>query len=110
MTGQVPVWNLCKRAPRRRSDSILCRDCADAISRVMSSDIYEANHYQSRPRKVAQTRLLAHAATASNRKHVGSTQAQLPEVGFRFLARAFEARRHIGSRYLYPGWAKTVIA
>jgi len=66
MTGQVPVCDLCKRAPRRRSDSILCRDCADAISRVMSSDIYEANYYQNRQAQVAQARLLAHAATASN--------------------------------------------
>ena len=66
MTGQVPVCDLCKRAPRRRGDSILCRDCADAISRVMSSDIYEANYYQNRQAQVAQARLLARAATASD--------------------------------------------
>ena len=66
MTGRVPVCDLCKRAPRRRSDSILCRDCADAISRVMSSDIYEANYYQNRQAQVAQARLLTRAATASN--------------------------------------------
>ena len=66
MAGQVPVCDLCKSAPRRRVDSILCDDCADAISRVMSSDIYEANYYYNRQAQLAQARLLTRAAAASN--------------------------------------------
>ena len=66
MAGQAPVCDLCKRAPRRRVDSILCDDCADAINRVMSSDIYEANYYNNRQAQLAQARLLTRAAAASN--------------------------------------------
>ncbi|HTC94693.1 MAG TPA: hypothetical protein VK699_14730 [Terriglobales bacterium] len=53
---------LCKRAPRRRPESLLCNDCADAVGRVMSCEIYEADHYRDRQIQLAQVRLLVNAA------------------------------------------------
>jgi hypothetical protein len=66
MDYQVPGCDLCKKASRRSADSVLCRDCANAISRVMPLHIYEANHVNDRQAQLAQARLLIRAATSSN--------------------------------------------
>ena len=66
MPDRVPVCDLCKTAPRRKGDSILCHDCADEISRVMSSEIYEANYYRNRQAQLAQARLQMCFAKDSN--------------------------------------------
>ncbi len=66
MVYQVPGCDLCKKASRRSANSVLCQDCANAISRVMPLYIYEANHYNDRQAQLAQARLLIRAATPSN--------------------------------------------
>ena len=43
---------------------LLCQDCADAVSRVMSCEIYEANHDRDRQVQLAQARLFLKAARA----------------------------------------------
>jgi len=75
MPGGVSLCDLCKKVPRRRGKSVLCQDCADAVSRVMSVDKYEANHHRDRQAQLAQARLLVRAATASN-----TTSKDKPEV------------------------------
>jgi hypothetical protein len=62
MAQQNRKCNLCKKASRRSLESRLCQDCADAISRVMSCDIYEANYYKDCQAQLAQAQLLAEAA------------------------------------------------
>src|SRR5690242_10116296 len=46
----------CKKEPPRSVESLLCQDCADAVSRVMSCAVYEANH-EDRQAQLAQARL-----------------------------------------------------
>ena len=62
MAQQNRLCDLCKKASRRSVESLLCQDCADAISRVMSCDIYEANYYKDCQAQLAQARLLVKAA------------------------------------------------
>jgi hypothetical protein len=62
MTKQNRMCNLCKKASRRSVESLLCQDCADAISRVMACDIYEVNFCKDRQAQLAQARLLVKAA------------------------------------------------
>lgn len=62
MRDQNQACNLCKKVPRRSVESLLCQDCADAVSRVMSCDIYESNYYKERQAQLAQARLLVKAA------------------------------------------------
>jgi hypothetical protein len=66
MAGRVSVCDLCKKVPPRRGESVLCQDCADAISTVMSVDKYEANYYQNLRAQLAQVRLLVRAVTCSS--------------------------------------------
>jgi hypothetical protein len=75
MPGGVSLCDLCKKVPRRRGKSVLCQDCADAVSRVMSVDKYEANHHRDRQAQLAQARLLVRAATASNTTSKDKPQA-----------------------------------
>jgi hypothetical protein len=75
MSGRVSICDLCKKAPRRRGESVLCEDCADAITRLMSVEKYEANHYRDRQAQLAQARLLVRAATAPN-----TTSKDKPQV------------------------------
>jgi hypothetical protein len=62
MARQEPSCELCKKAPRRSADTLLCRGCADAVNRVMPCELYEANHDQDRQVQLAQMRLLVKAA------------------------------------------------
>ena len=64
MDSEDKRCELCKKAPRRSLESVLCKDCADAVGRVMSCDIYEANLYRDRQVQLAQVRLLVNSATA----------------------------------------------
>lgn len=64
MARQEQSCELCKKAVRRSADTLLCRDCAEAVSRVMPCELYEANHDQDRQAQLAQMRLLAKAATS----------------------------------------------
>jgi len=64
MARQEQSCELCKKAPRRSQDTLLCRGCAEAVSRVMPCELYEANHDQDRRAQLAQMRLLAKAATS----------------------------------------------
>ncbi len=75
MPSRVLRCDLCKRVPRRRGKSVLCQDCADAVSRVMSVDKYEANHYRERQAQLEQARLLVRAATAPNTTSKDKPQA-----------------------------------
>lgn len=61
MVNQDKNCELCKKAPRE-PNSLLCRGCAEAIDRVMPSDIYEANRDRDRQAQRAQARLFAKAA------------------------------------------------
>ncbi|HEV2963167.1 MAG TPA: hypothetical protein VG649_15155 [Candidatus Angelobacter sp.] len=63
MTSEEPSCELCKKAQRREPGLLLCQDCADAVSRVMPCEIYEANHHQDRQAQLAQARLLMQALT-----------------------------------------------
>ena len=54
---------LCNKAPRRSTDTLLCLDCAKAVSQVMPCELYEANHDLDRRAQLAQMRLLVKAAT-----------------------------------------------
>jgi hypothetical protein len=58
MPDQNRACELCKKLPRRSTESLLCQDCADVISRIMSCDVYEANQYRDRQAQLAQARLL----------------------------------------------------
>ena len=62
MAQQNRPCDLCKKASRRSVESLLCHDCAEAIGRVMSCDVYEANIYKDHQAQLAQTRLLVNAA------------------------------------------------
>jgi hypothetical protein len=64
MAGQTQSCELCKKAPRRSTETLLCRDCAEAVSQVMPCELYEANHGQDRQAQLAQMRLLVKAATS----------------------------------------------
>jgi len=75
MPSRVLRCDMCKRVPRRRGKSVLCQDCADAVSRVMSVDKYEANHYRDRQAQLEQARLLVRAATAPNTTSKDKPQA-----------------------------------
>ena len=56
---------LCKKAPRRKPGLLLCQDCADVVSRVMSCEIYEANHDRDRQVQLAQARLFMKAVRSA---------------------------------------------
>ena len=58
--------DLCKKAEPRSTESLLCQDCADAIGRVMSCDLYEANYSKDLEAQLAQVRLLMDAARISS--------------------------------------------
>jgi hypothetical protein len=73
-----PVCDLCKTAQRRKHTSILCQDCADAINRVMSSDLYEANYYRNRQAQLAQARLQFRFARDSSMTSQ-SSKSRLPQ-------------------------------
>jgi hypothetical protein len=64
MARQEQSCELCKKAPRRSTDTLLCRDCADAVGRVMPCELYEANHDLDRQAQLAQMQLLVKAATS----------------------------------------------
>jgi len=63
MASQEQSCELCKKGARRSTDTLLCRDCAEAVSRVMPCELYEANHDQDRQAQLAQMQLLVKAAT-----------------------------------------------
>ena len=62
MGNNEKICVLCRKAPRRRKGSFLCQDCADAVSRVMPCEIYEANYFQDRHAQLEQMLLLVNAA------------------------------------------------
>ena len=72
MAGLVPVCDPCKKAPRRGHGSILCHPCAEAVSRVMSCDLYEVNYYKNRQAQLAQARLLIRAVRDSDSSQLNS--------------------------------------
>jgi hypothetical protein len=61
MANQDKNCELCKKAPREPK-SLLCQGCAEAVDRVMPSEIYEANHDRDRQAQRVQARLFAKAA------------------------------------------------
>src|SRR5215469_4805812 len=65
MVTETPRCELCRKASTRSTDSVLCQDCAEAISRVMAVDVYEANYYRNRQAQLAQARLFTRAASRS---------------------------------------------
>ena len=64
MARQEQSCELCKISLRRSPDTLLCRECAEAVSRVMPCELYEANRDQDRQAQLAQMRLLVKATTS----------------------------------------------
>lgn len=62
MDNEANKCALCKKAWRRKPGLLLCQDCAEGVSRVMSCEIYEANYNRDRQAQLAQARLFVKAA------------------------------------------------
>ena len=59
---QERMCGLCKKAPPRSVQSLLCLSCAEVVSRIMPSELYEANYHKDRQAQLVQARLLVKAA------------------------------------------------
>lgn len=92
MSDRNRACDLCKKAPCRSLRSILCRDCADAISRVMSSEVYEINRYRESQAQLAQARLLSNTSDASDGS--GVNPARSPNVNSQTF-RSIEQRKRL---------------
>jgi hypothetical protein len=62
MGNNEKICVLCRKAPRRRKGSLLCRDCVDTVSQVMPYEIYEANYSRDRQTQLEQLVVLVTAA------------------------------------------------
>lgn len=58
---QARLCGLCKKAPPRSVQSVLCHSCAGVVSSVMPSELYEANYQRDRQVQLAQARLFVKA-------------------------------------------------